>query len=532
MAQQLQGLLGRLQAIIREFSVAQRTLGLIGIAVLVLGAMALASSLSRTTMTPLYANLSGADASAIVDHLESRGVQYELTDGGSTILVPQDKLYSMRLEMAAEGLPSNSDGAGYSLLDDMGMTASDFQQQVTYQRALEGELARTIGAINGVETATVKLALPEDSVFIDEKPDPSASVFIRTSPGRSMDAAKVQSIIHLVSAGIEGLQPENVAVIDADGTVLSAVGASPADGLRDAQTTDYESRVTAGVQAMLDRLVGPGNAVVRVSAELDFDQTNRVTETQRTDPELPPISSSSSVEEYTGAGAAGNTPGGVLGPDNIGTPDNGNDSGEYRSESVTVNNPVDTVREELVTAPGSLRRQSVSVIVAQDAANGINLNDLETAVAAAAGVSVERGDVVSVTRMPFDSSTAEAAQEALAQAEEAAKAQEARDLIKSGAIAGVILIGIVVLAILAARRSRRARREALDLGVLELLEARKAEALEAVQEAEETLALPAAIPDEVAEGLDARRQDVLALAAEQPAEVAEVLRSWLVSGRR
>jgi len=85
---------------------------------------------------------------------------------------------------------------------------------------------------------------------------------------------------------------------------------------------------------------------VRVSAELDFDQTNRVTETQRTDPELPPISSSSSVEEYTGAGAAGNTPGGVLGPDNIGTPDNGNDSGEYRSESVTVNNPVDTVRDE------------------------------------------------------------------------------------------------------------------------------------------------------------------------------------------
>ena len=527
MAAQLNGLLGRLQVTLRQFTLAQRTLGLIGIAVLVLGAVALSSWLSRPTMSPLFANLSSADASAIVDHLESAGVPYELTDGGSTILVPADKMYAMRLEVAAAGLPTASEG-GYSLLDDMGMTSSDFQQQVTYQRALEGELARTIGAINGVEAATVKLALPEDSVFVDETPDPTASVFVRTTPGTRMDSTKVQSIVHLVSAGIEGMDPADVAVIDADGQVLSAVGGSAADGLRDGQTGEYESRVQAGVQAMLDKLVGPGNAVVNVTAELDFDQTVRTTETVETDPDLPPLSSSTSTEEYTGTGT---TDGGVLGPDNIAVPVDGEGGGTYSSETETVNNPYDTVTEQLTTAPGSVRRQSVSVVVAEDAAAGLDLDDLETAVVAAAGVDAERGDIVSVTRMAFDTATAEEAEAALAEAEEKAAAAQTMGLIKQGAVALLIIIGIAVLAFIVARRNKRARREALDLGVLQLLEARKAEVLD--DDGSDVPALPAAARQAaVRDELEARREDVLALAAEQPAEVAEVLRSWLVGGRR
>ena len=525
MAEQLQGLLGRLQATLRQFTIAQRTLGLIGIAVLVLGAVALSSWMSRPTMSPLYANLSSADASAIVDHLESAGVTYELTDGGRTILVPADKMYTMRLEVAAAGLPSSAEG-GYSLLDDMGMTSSDFQQQVTYQRALEGELARTIAGISGIETATVKLALPEDSVFVDETPDPTASVFVRTTPGTRMDSRKVQSIVHLVSAGIEGMDPADVAVIDADGTVLSAVGGNATDGLRDGLTGEYEARVATGVQAMLDKLVGPGNAVVNVTAELDFDETVRTTETVQTDPELPPVTSATSTEEYTGTSA---NSGGVLGPDNIAVPTDGQGAGEYRRETETVNNPYDTVREELRTAPGGVRRQSISVVVSNDAGAAIDLRELEAAVAAAAGVDAERGDVVNVSRMTFDTATAEEAQAAIAEAEERIQQAEQRELIKQGAVALAIILGIVVLAIIVARRNRRARREALDLGVLQLLEARKAEALEA--EAVEMPALPAAA-QQVRDELEARREDVLALAAEQPAEVAEVLRSWLVSGRR
>jgi flagellar M-ring protein FliF len=324
------------------------------------------------------------------------------------------------------------------------------------------------------------------------------------------------------------MDPADVAVIDADGQVLSAVGGSAADGLRDGQTGEYESRVAVGVQSMLDKLVGPGNAVVSVTAELDFDQTVRTTETVETDPDLPPLSSSTTTEEYTGNGT---TDGGVLGPDNIAVPVGGEGGGTYSSESETVNNPYDTVTEQLTTAPGSVRRQSISVVVSEDAGGDLDLADLETAVAAAAGVDPERGDVVSVTRMAFDTTTAEEAEAALAEAEEKVAAAETMGLIKQAAVALAIIIGIAVLAFLVARRNKRARREALDLGVLQLLEARKAEALEG--EALEMPALPAAARQAaVRDELEARREDVLALAAEQPAEVAEVLRSWLVGGRR
>lgn len=517
----LSGLVGRAQKTIGEFSLAQRTLALIGVAVLVLGAVALSSWLAKPSMSPLFANLSAEDASAIVDQLDSQGVTYELTDGGSTILVPAEQVYQLRLSAAAAGLPASSDGAGYSLLDSMGMTSSEFTQQVTYQRAIEGELAKTIGAISGVQAATVHLALPEDSVFVDETASPTASVFVETMPGTTLTGDQVQSIVHLVSAGIEGMAPTDVAVIDADGHVLSAVGGEVAGGLQGGQESDYESRVTGNVQAMLDTVLGPGNAVVSVTAELDFDQTERLTETySASDPALPPVNSATSLEEYTGDGQ---TVGGVLGVDGTITDTSAGDgTGTYRKETATVNNPINKVTEELVTAPGAVRRQSVSVIVS-DELTGVDLADLEASIVAAAGIDETRGDVVSVAQMTFDTTAAAEAAEALTAAEEAAKAERTTELIKTGAIALVVLISVILLVVLGLRRGKKDTRESIDLGELELLEAAKAEALAAAGAAR---ALPAPTPV-----VDTKRDDVLAMAAEQPAEVAEVLRGWLTAGR-
>lgn len=520
----ISGLLGRLNKTIHEFNVAQRTLAVIGVAVLVLGAVALSAWLSKPSMAPLFANLSATDASAIVDKLDSQGVAYQLTDGGSTILVPADKVYALRLSSAAAGLPAASDGGGYSLLDSMGMTSSEFQQQVTYQRAIEGELAKTIGALKGVTTATVHLALPEKSVFVSETADPTASVFVETAPGASLTADQVQSIVHLVSAGIENMKPSDVAVIDADGHVLSAVGGDGGTVLQGNQVSDYESRVTSSVQSMLDSVLGPGNAVVSVTAELDFDQTARTTETySASDPTLPPINSATTVEDYTGTGQ---TVGGVLGVDGTVTDPGagsgtGAGDGTYHKESATVNNPINKVTEQQTTAPGTVKRQSVSVIVS-DALTGVDMTALQSSIAAAAGIDATRGDVVSVAQMPFDTTTATKAQEALAAADEQAKAERTTELIKTGAIAGVVLVSLVLLIILGRRRGRRDDRESIDLGDLELLEAAKAEALEAAGEAR---ALPAPVVP------DSKRDDVMAMAAEQPAEVAEVLRGWLTAGR-
>ena len=153
MPAQVRSLLDRLTGAVRQFTLVQRSFLVVAVAAVVVGVVALVGWLGRPTMSPLFSGLSGTDASAIVDQLTKDGVSYQLADGGATILVPADQVYAMRLKMAAAGLPATSDG-GYSLLDKMSATSSDFTQQITYQRAMEGELAKTISAINGVTAAT------------------------------------------------------------------------------------------------------------------------------------------------------------------------------------------------------------------------------------------------------------------------------------------------------------------------------------------------------------------------------------------
>ena len=522
MPTQLTAVLERLKGAVAQFTLAQRTLALIGVAGLVLGAVALSSWMSKPTFSPLFSGVSAADASAIVDQLEGEGVEYELADGGTTIMVPAEKLYATRLSVAAAGLPAASDGDGYSLLDDMGMTASEFQQEITLQRAMEGELAKTIGAIQGVEAATVKLAMPEETVFVSEKADPTASVFIQTQRGATLEAAQVQSIVHLVSAGIQGMKPEDVAVIDSEGTVLSAIGGSTAGGMADQQTGEYEQRVTTAVQTMLDRIVGPGKAVVAVNAELDYDNTDRTTETFDATEGVPPLSSTTTREEYTGAGGA--PVGGVLGPDNIAVPGGAGGEGSYLKESETLNPAVNKVTEHTTTAPGSVERQSVSVVVDQEAAGALNMVDLEALVAAAAGIDTARGDTVEVARMAFDTRSADAAQEALAAAAVEEKAAEQAELVRTAAIAGGIVLVLLVALIAAKRRSRQASREALDLGELQIVDQPRLP----FEPTDSALALPA--PQPVIDGAAVRRAEIGALADEQPAEVADLLRGWLVEG--
>ncbi len=526
MPAQISAVLGRMGSTVKQFTLAQRTLAIIGLAVLLLGAVALTSWMTKPTLSPLFTSLSATDASAVVDELSAAGVSYELADGGSTVLVPADQLYSMRLKLAAAGLPANADGAGYSLLDDMGMTASEFQQEVTYQRALEGELAKTIGALAGVEAATVKLAIPEDSVFVSQTADPTASVFVRTKAGTSLGAEQVQAIVHLVSAGIEGMKPADVAVVDSSGAVLSTVGAEGGVGLSGQQTAEYESRVQVAVQALLDRVVGVGKSAVTLTAELDYDQTERVSEQFSATPDVPPLISATTTEEYTGRG--GGTATGVLGPDNIAVPSGDDDSGAYSSTTENLNNAVNKVTEQTVTAPGSVKRQSLAVAVDAAAAAKIDMAELTAMVSAAAGIDTERGDTVAVQRMAFDTSTAEAAQAALDAADaQAAKAATA-SMVRQVAIAGVVLVIVLALAIAAARRSRRNRRESLDIGELPLLggEALELEGGGGGPDPDAMALVAAPVPQD---GSALRRAEISALADEQPAEVADLLRGWLSS---
>src|SRR6476620_8419102 len=378
----------RFGAGLKGFTTGQRTLAVLGGALLVVGIIALSAWLSKPSMTPLFSGLKSADASAIVDQLKKDSVPYELSDGGATVLVPQEKVYDERLKAAAAGLPTAA-ATGYSLLDKMGVTSSEFQQSVTYKRALEGELASTISAMDGVKTAAVRLAIPEKTVFVSKAPDTTASVFIETDAGAALTGDKVQAIVHLTSAAIENLKPSNVSVVDSQGNVLSTVGGGTA-GSSTKQASDYQQRTSDAVRAVMDRVVGPGNSTVAVAADVTGESAQQKSETFSNAEGALPLSESSKTEKYSG-GAGGAA--GVLGPDNIAVPGGTSGNGSFDSTTATKNNAVNKVTEDRVIPPGAIKRQTISVAVSQADASGLNVGSLTALVTSAAGVDKARGDV-------------------------------------------------------------------------------------------------------------------------------------------
>ncbi|WP_336645805.1 flagellar basal-body MS-ring/collar protein FliF [Microbacterium sp. USHLN186] len=436
----------RARQAIAGFTMAQRTIAIIGLAVLALGVAALVSWAAKPTMTPLFTGLSASDANAMVEQLRSASVSYELADGGSTVLVPEGDVYDQRLSAAAAGLPSDSTD-GYSLLDDLGVTTSEFQQSVAYKRAIEGELAATISSLKGVSAASVRLAIPEESVFVSETVDPTASVFVETGRG-SLNADQIEAIVHLTSAAVSGLKPENVAVVDQSGHTLSAVGLGATGGV-DRQAGDYETRVAKSVQDLLDRVVGAGNATVTVTADVDRSVNERLEEIYT--PVEGVLPSSEHTRTETGSGAQGGS--GVLGPDNIAVPSNG--AGTYEMTEETRNNVVNKATQTTSTPAGSITRQSVSVAVDADAGGEIGSGQLSDLVAAAAGIDRTRGDVLTVELVPFSQGDADAAQAALKAAKDAAEAEQRSAMLTTALIVVAIaapLLAVVIFLLVRARR--------------------------------------------------------------------------------
>jgi len=543
-------LFGRLAAYVKGFSAAQRTIAILVIAALVLGGIALASWLGKASYAPLFTGLAAADAASVTDQLTTDGVPYQLTDGGATILVPQGSVYSERLKAASNGLPASNEG-GYSLLDKMGVTSSEFQQDVTYKRAMEGELAKTIGAMDGVQTATVQLAIPEKTVFVSEEKDPTASVFIATKNGSELTTDQVQAIVHLTSAAVEGMQPTDVSVVDAKGQTLSAVGTG-ATGSGADQAADYDASTSKKIQDLLDTTLGTGNASVVVSATMNQNSGTRTSESYTT-PTTGPVAlnESSTTEQYgagSGAGGAGAT--GVLGPDNIavpnGTATSGADDG-YKNESATKNNAVDHTTETTQLPAGGLSRQTISVALNSKAAavQNANLQSINDLVAAAAGVDQTRGDQVRVAMMDFDTSAADKATKAL-EAQQKADQQEAlwSSIRTAGIVVGALLALIAIIVFLA-RRSRKQEREAVDLGELDAFSGETFQLPLAVDGAADrstlqagdapTVALPTVPHDDAPTEVltteeitaERRRQDISALAERDPKRTAELLRGLL-----
>jgi len=296
-------------------------------------------------MRVLFSGLEPQDAAAIVEKLKEQGIPYELSDEGGTIRVPAAQLYDTRLALAAQGLPQKS-VVGYEIFDKTSFGMSDFVQKLNYRRALEGELARTISTLEEVEQARVHIVIPERTLFEQEQQKPTASVIVRLKDGRSLSRLNIAGIQHLVASSVEGLEPSAVTVIDQRGRLLSELVPAPTTpaGLTQAQY-ELQQRVaqdlTTKVQSLLDGVLGAGNAVVRVTAELDFTQLERTREDY--DPERQVARSEQTITEQSRSGD-------TAGP-------------QTQRTNTIVNYEIPRTIERLTTAPGVVKRITAAALI-------------------------------------------------------------------------------------------------------------------------------------------------------------------------
>ncbi|SEB89669.1 flagellar M-ring protein FliF [Nocardioides exalbidus] len=506
------------------FTAGQKVVAIVGTAALLLAAFMVFRWASAPSYAPLYSGLSSEDAAAVVDKLDADGVPYEIGGGGGTISVPRDQVYATRISLSGEGIPSGSGDTGYGLLDNQDISTSQFKEQTDFKRAMEGELASTIEAIDGVDTAVVHLALPAKQVFLEEQDPATASVLVDTG-GTELGPDQVQAIVHLVASSVDGLEPGKVTVADASGRVLSDNGDS-SSGLsssRNRQVEDYQDQLGSKAQKMLDQIFGPGHSSVQVTAILDFDSVKTETTTYGRKKDAPTLSESVQSETYSGGANPGSTPGGTVGPDSqLETGASGSGDGSYQNSSTVRENGIDKVVEQSETAPGSVSSLHAAVVIdtaSKAAVDPAQINDL---VASAIGLDTARGDTIETSSVPFDTTVADANAAALKAAEAADAAATRNTWIRNGALAG----GVLLLIGLAWRRSRKnaqAREDATSYVVEQLRAEQASRAALQAADAPTSLALPA-----VVEPVDGMRDELVALVERQPDEVASLLRGWLV----
>lgn len=501
---------------------------------LVAGAFVLTRSGNETPMAAIYTDLEPADAASVTDELISMGADYELADGGRTVLVAKDEVYQLRIELSGQGLPSSNEG--YALLDEQGITTSEFRQRVDYQRALEGELARTLRSIDGIQSASVHLALPEESVFVNEPSDPTASVLVETTGIEMISSEQVSAMVHLVASSIKGMEPENVTIADSSGVVLStggesAGGAAGASTRNDA-TTSFEREMAASLRTMVARVAGPNNVAVTVQADLDL--TKRESTTEKFDTANAEtgviVAERTESETYEGTDAAGQT--GILGPDGAPVnPDVDGSASSYTKDGREATYAVDRTVEQTTIAPGEVQRLSVAVLVDSTTVDAASVAAIEAMVTTAAGIDLARGDQVAVTSLPFDRTGQEAAAAAAELASEEAAAAQTSSMIRTAVIGFLIFIALL----LAYRSTRKARREVstpIDIG--EIRSARLPDEPEELQlaAADAAVAAQAAMPEPPEmTPVQAASRDALEelgeLADRRPEEVAQILQGWL-----
>jgi flagellar M-ring protein FliF len=371
--------------------------------------LAIAFLLLRVAGAPSYtlvsSGLDPAQTGEITAALDEKGIAYELRNNGTALAVEKAQAAQARVALAGQGvsLDSAAGGKGFELFDEQKLGASDFQQQVTYQRALEGEIARTIGNVQGVSGAQVQLVLPEDDLFADEASPATAAVML-TNSADTMEAGAVRGIAELTASSVKGLKTENVTITDASGQMLwpegDGGGAGGVASGKQALEARYSRAVEADLNALLVRTLGPGKAQVSVNADLNADKTTR--EELSYERRGVPIETETETERLRGGATR---PGGTAGSGaNIPTYSQNNATAgadsSYQRETEKVKQAVGKRIDRTEVAPGAVKKLNVALLVDKTVPPEVFASVQET-VASAAGVDEERGDTMQAAQVPF-----------------------------------------------------------------------------------------------------------------------------------
>ncbi|MFH1034942.1 MAG: flagellar basal-body MS-ring/collar protein FliF [Pseudomonadota bacterium] len=417
--------LGMLKEAVGDMPMGRRMAFMAGGALVVGGLIALMLWINQPEYQVLYSGLAQRDASQVVTKLKDLKVPYHLEGDGGTIKVPQENLYEARLALAGEGMPRGQ-GIGFEVFNKVDMGTTDFVQKINYQRALQGELARTIASFGEVEEARVHIVMPRDSLFVEEEKKPSAGVVVRLAAGRVLSPSQISGIVHLVASAVPDLTDDRVTVVDTKGNLIYRKQADTPDfaaGLTASQMDyqrNYEKAMRGKVQSMLEEVLGPGKAVVRVAADMDFTRTN-ITQ-DLFDPEAVAIRSesrNSDTAKNTAAGPEGSPDQRYTLAQQNATP--GQKSGQQGSESAregeTTNYEISRTQKQITQAMGGLKRLTVAVVVdgpyKEEPGEGgqttrtftprtaEQMRQLTEIVQRSVGFNQGRGDEVTLANVPF-----------------------------------------------------------------------------------------------------------------------------------
>ena len=477
--------------------------------------------------TPLFTNLEESDAGQVVAKLKDAKVPYQIV--GNAILVPKTKVDEQRLSLAGQGIPAG-DSIGFEIFDKNQFGMTDALQRLNYQRALQGELTRTIEAMDGVEDCRVHIVIPEKDLFSEDNESPTAAVVLKLLRGSKLSPEQAKTVIHLISKSVPGLKPTDVAITDVEGrnyTEELNLEKNESDlTLQQLQIKKkLETNLKRNLQTTLDRVLGPNNSVVTVAAELDFSavETNEETYSPVVDASGSESGIMRSVKE-TSETYGGTKPesGGVPGvTTNLADGANAGAPGYMTSDASnekreSIRNYEDNTRiQRRVKAPGEVKRLSVAVVINGELEEE-QLASFKELVGGAAGIDATRGDTVVVTSQKFNDQQLKVA------AEEETQARQQANIQGYLRVLGAIMVGVLALFLL--RRGFSSTRETIaeEIGPLSLTE-------EVVESAREPMAPTISLGSV---GEDDRKstlaREITKVVKAQPVEIAKLVRSWML----